>query len=105
MPHALVNENQSRGQKLEPRRREGERAGLRHVARYFPDRLALDPARGLKAGRIYCHLWCRTRGIDGGHVPQDPHAQDKLAKVGQIAFDFGKFWLKGQRMGTGLTRQ
>lgn len=42
-----------------------------------------------------------TLGIIGVYVPQDPHAQDKLAKVGQIAFDFGKFWFKGQRMGTG----
>jgi len=24
-----------------------------------------------------------------------------LAKIGQIAFDFGKFWFKGQRIGTG----
>ena len=42
-----------------------------------------------------------TLGIVGVYVPQDPHAQDKLAKMGQIAFDFGKFWFKGQKMGTG----
>jgi glutathione-independent formaldehyde dehydrogenase len=42
-----------------------------------------------------------TLGIIGVYVPQDPHAQDKLAKHGQIAFDFGKFWFKGQKMGTG----
>jgi glutathione-independent formaldehyde dehydrogenase len=42
-----------------------------------------------------------TLGIIGVYIPQDPHAHDKLAKQGQIAFDFGKFWFKGQRMGTG----
>ena len=40
-------------------------------------------------------------GVIGVFVPKDPGAQDKLAKVGEIAFDFGKFWFKGQRMGTG----
>jgi glutathione-independent formaldehyde dehydrogenase len=42
-----------------------------------------------------------TLGIIGVFVPSDPNAHDKLAKVGQIAFDLGKFWFKGQRMGTG----
>lgn len=42
-----------------------------------------------------------TIGVIGVFVPQDPHADDKLAKKGQIAFDFGKFWFKGQRIGTG----
>lgn len=40
-------------------------------------------------------------GVVGVFVPQDPGATDKLAKEGQIAFDFGQFWLKGQRMATG----
>jgi glutathione-independent formaldehyde dehydrogenase len=40
-------------------------------------------------------------GVVGVFVPQDPGAEDKLAKKGEIAFDFGKFWFKGQRMGTG----
>jgi threonine dehydrogenase-like Zn-dependent dehydrogenase len=40
-------------------------------------------------------------GVIGVFVPQDPGAQDALAKKGQIAFDFGKFWFKGQKMGTG----
>lgn len=42
-----------------------------------------------------------TLGVIGVYVPKDPGAHDKLAKKGQIAFDFGKFWFKGQRMGTG----
>ncbi|HZZ15966.1 MAG TPA: glutathione-independent formaldehyde dehydrogenase [Candidatus Sulfotelmatobacter sp.] len=42
-----------------------------------------------------------TIGVIGVFVPQDPHADDKLAKKGQIAFDFGKFWFKGQKIGTG----
>ncbi|SFS20820.1 Threonine dehydrogenase [Granulicella pectinivorans] len=40
-------------------------------------------------------------GIIGVFVPKDPGSDDKLAKVGQIAFDLGKFWFKGQKMGTG----
>jgi glutathione-independent formaldehyde dehydrogenase len=42
-----------------------------------------------------------TIGVVGVFVPQDPGAEDSLAKKGQIAFDFGKFWFKGQKMGTG----
>ena len=40
-------------------------------------------------------------GVIGVFVPQDPGASDDLAKKGQIAFDYGKFWFKGQKMGTG----
>ena len=40
-------------------------------------------------------------GVVGVFVPQDPGAEDKLAKKGEIAFDFGKFWFKGMKMGTG----
>lgn len=40
-------------------------------------------------------------GVVGVFIPEDPGAQDKLAKRGQIAFDFGQFWFKGQTMGTG----
>jgi glutathione-independent formaldehyde dehydrogenase len=40
-------------------------------------------------------------GVVGVFVPEDPQAQDKLAKKGQLAFDFGQFWLKGMSIGTG----
>jgi glutathione-independent formaldehyde dehydrogenase len=40
-------------------------------------------------------------GVIGVFVPEDPGAKDKLAKEGKIAFDLGKFWFKGQKMGTG----
>ena len=40
-------------------------------------------------------------GVVGVFVPEDPGSQDKLQKRGQMAFDFGQFWFKGQRMGTG----
>lgn len=40
-------------------------------------------------------------GVVGVFIPQDPGSDDKLAKVGQIAFDMGKFWFKGQKIGTG----
>jgi threonine dehydrogenase-like Zn-dependent dehydrogenase len=40
-------------------------------------------------------------GVVGVFVPEDPKGADKLAKQGQIAFDFGEFWGKGLRMGTG----
>jgi glutathione-independent formaldehyde dehydrogenase len=40
-------------------------------------------------------------GVVGVFVPEDPKGADKLARQGQIAFDFGKFWQKGLSMGTG----
>lgn len=40
-------------------------------------------------------------GVVGVFVPQDPKGADKLAKQGQIAFDLGKFFEKGLRMGSG----
>ena len=40
-------------------------------------------------------------GVVGVFLPEDPGAQDSLAKKGQLAFDFGQFWFKGQKLGTG----
>lgn len=40
-------------------------------------------------------------GVVGVFVPKDPGGADQLAKKGEMAFDFGKFWLKGQKIGTG----
>jgi threonine dehydrogenase-like Zn-dependent dehydrogenase len=40
-------------------------------------------------------------GVVGVFLPQDPGAQDELAKEGKLAFDFGQLWFKGQRIGTG----
>lgn len=40
-------------------------------------------------------------GVVGVFMPEDPKSKDKLAKHGQIAFDFGAFWSKGLTMGTG----
>ncbi len=40
-------------------------------------------------------------GVVGVFVPEDPQASDDLAKKGQMAFDFGKFFFKGQSIGTG----
>jgi glutathione-independent formaldehyde dehydrogenase len=40
-------------------------------------------------------------GVVGVFMPQDPNAEDALAKKGQIAFDMGEFFSKGQRMGSG----
>ena len=40
-------------------------------------------------------------GVVGVFLPEDPGAKDPLAKQGQIAFDMGKFWFKGQRIATG----
>jgi glutathione-independent formaldehyde dehydrogenase len=34
-------------------------------------------------------------------VPQDPAAADEGAKQGRVGFDYGTFFSKGQRMGTG----
>ncbi|MGV3743169.1 MAG: glutathione-independent formaldehyde dehydrogenase [Burkholderiaceae bacterium] len=40
-------------------------------------------------------------GVVGVFMPEDPGAADELAKKGQLAFDFGQFFTKGQRIGTG----
>jgi glutathione-independent formaldehyde dehydrogenase len=40
-------------------------------------------------------------GVVGVFMPQDPGGADALAKQGQIAFDFGQFFTKGQHMATG----
>jgi glutathione-independent formaldehyde dehydrogenase len=40
-------------------------------------------------------------GVVGVFVPQDPGAPDELAKQGEVVFDYGMFWFKGQQMGTG----
>src|SRR6195952_5630258 len=40
-------------------------------------------------------------GVVGVFVPEDPGAQDELAKKGKIAFDWGKCWFKGQHIATG----
>lgn len=40
-------------------------------------------------------------GVVGVFMPEDPGAQDRLARRGQLAFDFGQFWFKGQSMATG----
>jgi glutathione-independent formaldehyde dehydrogenase len=40
-------------------------------------------------------------GVVGIFLPKDPGGADKLAKQGEIAFDMGMFWFKGQSMGTG----
>jgi glutathione-independent formaldehyde dehydrogenase len=40
-------------------------------------------------------------GVVGIFLPKDPGGADKLAKEGEIAFDMGMFWFKGQSIGTG----
>jgi glutathione-independent formaldehyde dehydrogenase len=40
-------------------------------------------------------------GVVGVFVPEDPGAEDELEQEGKLAFDFGEFWFKGQRMATG----
>ncbi|MBT0993874.1 glutathione-independent formaldehyde dehydrogenase [Cellulomonas sp. DKR-3] len=40
-------------------------------------------------------------GVVGVYVPQDPGAADEGAKEGRVGFDYGTFFTKGQRMGTG----
>jgi glutathione-independent formaldehyde dehydrogenase len=40
-------------------------------------------------------------GVVGVYVPQDPGAPTELAGDGRVAFDYGSFFTKGQRMGTG----
>jgi threonine dehydrogenase-like Zn-dependent dehydrogenase len=40
-------------------------------------------------------------GVVGVFVPSDPGSPDPLGKQGEIAFDWGLSWFKGQRIGTG----
>jgi glutathione-independent formaldehyde dehydrogenase len=40
-------------------------------------------------------------GVVGVFVAEDPGSPDELMKKGQLAFDFGNFWMKGQHMATG----
>jgi threonine dehydrogenase-like Zn-dependent dehydrogenase len=40
-------------------------------------------------------------GVVGVFTPQDPGASDDLAKKGEIAFDWGMCWFKGQHIATG----
>ncbi len=40
-------------------------------------------------------------GVVGVYVPSDPGSADDLGKQGKAAIDYGKFWFKGQHMGTG----
>ena len=40
-------------------------------------------------------------GVVGVFLPQDPQSKDPLAKKGKLAFDFGQFWVKGQKVATG----
>lgn len=40
-------------------------------------------------------------GVVGLFLPKDPGAPDPRAKKGEIEFDMGMFWFKGQRVGTG----
>jgi threonine dehydrogenase-like Zn-dependent dehydrogenase len=42
-------------------------------------------------------------GVVGVFTEKDPKSKDHLAQKGQIAFDLGKFFTKGQFMGTGQT--
>ena len=40
-------------------------------------------------------------GVVGVYIPQDEEAPNLLAGEGRVAFDYGTFFTKGQRMGTG----
>lgn len=40
-------------------------------------------------------------GVVGIFLPSDPRSADALERNGQIAFDMGAFWFKGQKVGTG----
>jgi glutathione-independent formaldehyde dehydrogenase len=40
-------------------------------------------------------------GVVGVYMPTDPGAEDDQAKEGRIGWDYGTFFTKGQRMGTG----
>lgn len=64
------------------------------------------PARQRRLGHDHDALVDSVRftgriGVVGIYLPQDPKASDTLQQDGKIAFDMGKFWFKGQKIGTG----
>ena len=40
-------------------------------------------------------------GVVGVFIPKDPKSEESLQKKGHMDFDFGNFWMKGQRKATG----
>ncbi|WP_062349362.1 glutathione-independent formaldehyde dehydrogenase [Herbidospora yilanensis] len=42
-----------------------------------------------------------TIGVVGVYIPSDPGSPDDLFKQGEVAFDYGMFWFKGQMIGNG----
>jgi threonine dehydrogenase-like Zn-dependent dehydrogenase len=42
-----------------------------------------------------------TIGVVGIFIPQDPGSPDKLYREGEVVFDYGLFWIKGQSVGNG----
>ncbi len=83
------DDGSGRGQRLRVRglpgaRPRGERAPERH------------PEQLVKSVRFTGRI-----GSIGVFVPQDPGGPDQLAKNGQVAFDYGMYWFKGQHIGSG----
>jgi glutathione-independent formaldehyde dehydrogenase len=67
---------------------------------------AQDPAGKEKPNETLNNLVRSVRfagsiGVVGVYVPKDPNGPNELYKYGQIPFDYGMFWFKGQTMGTG----
>jgi threonine dehydrogenase-like Zn-dependent dehydrogenase len=67
---------------------------------------AHDPAGKEVPARTLNNLVASVRatgaiGVIGVFPPQDPKASDELMQQGKLAFDFGAFFTKGQRIGTG----
>ncbi|MGQ0697676.1 MAG: zinc-binding dehydrogenase, partial [Panacagrimonas sp.] len=50
---------------------------------------------------VKCVRATGSLGVVGVFMPEDPRSANKLAQEGKMAFDFGAFWSKGLRMGTG----
>lgn len=40
-------------------------------------------------------------GVVGVFIAEDPKSKEELQKKGHMDFDFGQFWMKGQRIATG----
>ena len=67
---------------------------------------ALDPEGNEHPNITLNHLvesvrFAGTIGVVGVFVQRDPKSPDPLYKEGEVAFDYGMFWFKGQTMGTG----
>jgi threonine dehydrogenase-like Zn-dependent dehydrogenase len=88
-------------QVLELTRGEGADAGCECVGYQAHDPQGHEHPNATLNNLVLSVRFTGSLGVVGVFVPEDPGGPDELAKHGQVAFDFGMFWFKGQQMGSG----